>query len=192
MPEPEATAITGSITSSLVLAADDPSALAQFYGALLGAQPQPGVNSPVRNWMARAVRPSGSKVSSKLRIAAALRSRRALGRTPRSSTRCPPVQTVEARAWTITSSGNGVGVHLAPTIAACEKVLTEAGLTIQLHPNCTAIEGEWEPVFAAIEACHQGVHAIGCPRMYTTVKINTRADKEQTQEGKVASVQELL
>jgi len=36
----------------------------------------------------------------------------------------------------------GVGVHLAPYIAACEKVLTEAGLKIQLHPNGTAIEGE--------------------------------------------------
>ena len=44
MHEPEATAITGSITSSLVLAADDPAALAQFYGALLGAQPQPGLS----------------------------------------------------------------------------------------------------------------------------------------------------
>ena len=45
MPAPEATVITGSISSSLVLAADDPAALAQFYGALLGAQPQPGLSS---------------------------------------------------------------------------------------------------------------------------------------------------
>jgi hypothetical protein len=44
MPEPEAIAITGSITSSLVLAADDPAALAQFYGALLGVEPQPGLS----------------------------------------------------------------------------------------------------------------------------------------------------
>jgi len=43
--EPEATAITCSITSSLVLAADDPSALAQFYGALLGVEPQTGLSS---------------------------------------------------------------------------------------------------------------------------------------------------
>jgi uncharacterized protein (TIGR00106 family) len=86
----------------------------------------------------------------------------------------------------------GVGVHLAPYIAACEKVLTEAGLKIQLHPNGTAIEGEWQPVFAAIEVCHQAVHAMGCPRVYTTVKINTRTDKEQTLEDKVASVQALL
>ena len=86
----------------------------------------------------------------------------------------------------------GVGVHLAHYIAACEKVLTEAGLKIQLHPNGTAIEGEWEPVFAAIEACHQAVHAMGCPRIYTTVKVNTRTDKDQTLEDKVASVQALL
>ena len=45
MPEPEATAITGSITSSLVLAADDPSALAQCYGALFHVEPQPGLSS---------------------------------------------------------------------------------------------------------------------------------------------------
>jgi uncharacterized protein (TIGR00106 family) len=75
----------------------------------------------------------------------------------------------------------GVGVHLAPYIAACEKVLTDAGLKIQLHPNGTAIE-----------ACNQAVHAMGCPRVYTTVKINTRTDKDQTLEDKVASVQALL
>ena len=44
MPEREATAITGSITSSLVLAADDPAALARFYGALLNVEPQTGLS----------------------------------------------------------------------------------------------------------------------------------------------------
>ena len=41
MAEPEAPAITGS----LVLAADDPAALARFYGALLNVEPQPGLSS---------------------------------------------------------------------------------------------------------------------------------------------------
>ena len=50
----------------------------------------------------------------------------------------------------------------------------------------------WQPVFQAIEDCHQAVHDMGCPRFYTTVKINTRTDKEQTLEEKVASVQALL
>ncbi|QPN69908.1 MTH1187 family thiamine-binding protein [Synechococcus sp. CBW1108] len=86
----------------------------------------------------------------------------------------------------------GVGVHLAPYIAACETVLTEAGLKIQLHPNGTAIEGEWQPVFQAIDACNQAVYGMGCPRIYTTVKVNPRTDKEQILEDKVASVRALL
>ena len=45
MAEPEAPASTGAITSSLVLAADDPVALARFYGALLHVEPQPGLGS---------------------------------------------------------------------------------------------------------------------------------------------------
>ena len=44
MAKPEAQASTGSITSSLVLAADDPAALGQFYGALLKVEPQPGLS----------------------------------------------------------------------------------------------------------------------------------------------------
>lgn len=86
----------------------------------------------------------------------------------------------------------GVGVNLAPYVAACERVLLEAGLKIQLHPNGTAIEGEWGPVFAAIEACHRALHAMGCPRIFTTVSINSRTDKQQTLEDKLASVQALL
>jgi hypothetical protein len=40
MPEQQASALTGSI----VLAADDPAALAQFYGVVLGVEPQPGLS----------------------------------------------------------------------------------------------------------------------------------------------------
>ena len=45
MAEREAPAITGTITGSLVLAADDPAALARFYGALLNVEPLPGLSS---------------------------------------------------------------------------------------------------------------------------------------------------
>ncbi|MEB3104364.1 MAG: MauE/DoxX family redox-associated membrane protein [Cyanobacteriota bacterium] len=37
----------------------------------------------------------------------------------------------------------GVGVHLAPYIAACEKELTEAGLKIQLHPPLHHLESQY-------------------------------------------------
>ncbi|MEA5414375.1 MTH1187 family thiamine-binding protein [Synechococcus sp. BA-132 BA5] len=86
----------------------------------------------------------------------------------------------------------GVGVNLAPYIAACERVLLDAGLKLQLHPNGTAIEGEWAPVFRAIEAWHAAVHAMSCPRIFTTVKVNTCTDRDQTLEDKGASVEALL
>jgi uncharacterized protein (TIGR00106 family) len=86
----------------------------------------------------------------------------------------------------------GVVDNLAPYIAACEWVLLDVGLKIQLHPKGTSIEGEWAPVFRPIEACHTAVHSMGCPRIFTNVKVITRTDRDQTLEGKVASVEAFL
>jgi len=86
----------------------------------------------------------------------------------------------------------GVGVSLSPYIAACERVLKEAGLEIRLHAYGTNIEGEWEAVFAAIRRCHETVHAMGAPRISTTLKLGTRTDRVQSMDEKVRSVQEKL
>lgn len=86
----------------------------------------------------------------------------------------------------------GVGVSLSPYIAACEKVLAEAGLKISLHSYGTNIEGEWEEVFAAVKRCHEVVHGMGAPRITTTIKLGTRTDRLQSMEEKVRSVQEKL
>ncbi len=86
----------------------------------------------------------------------------------------------------------GVGVSLSSYIAECEKVLTEVGLKISLHSYGTNIEGEWDDVFAAIKRCHEKVHAMGAPRITTTIKAGTRTDRDQTMEDKVRSVREKL
>lgn len=86
----------------------------------------------------------------------------------------------------------GVGVSLSPYVAACEKVLTEAGLKTSLHSYGTDIEGEWDAVFAAIRRCHEVVHEMGAPRITTTIKLGTRTDREQSMEEKVKSVREKL
>jgi uncharacterized protein (TIGR00106 family) len=83
----------------------------------------------------------------------------------------------------------GVGVSLSPYVAACEKVLSQAGLKIALHANGTDIEGEWDAVFAAVRRCHEVVHGMGAPRITTTIKVGTRTDRIQTMEDKVKSVQ---
>lgn len=86
----------------------------------------------------------------------------------------------------------GVGVSLSPYVAACEKVLTEAGLKTVLHANGTNIEGEWDKVFAAVRRCHEVVHELGAPRVFTTIKMGTRTDRKQTMEDKTRSVEAQL
>ncbi len=86
----------------------------------------------------------------------------------------------------------GVGVSVSTYVAACERVLQEAGLEIQLHANGTNIEGEWDEVFAAIRRCHEAVHEMGAPRIATTIKLGTRTDRSQSMQDKVRSVEEKL
>ena len=86
----------------------------------------------------------------------------------------------------------GVGVSVSKYVAACEKVLTEAGLEIQLHAYGTNIEGEWSDVFGAIRRCHEVVHEMGAPRISTTIKLGTRTDRTQSMDDKVRSVEEKL
>ena len=86
----------------------------------------------------------------------------------------------------------GVGVSLSPYIAACEKVLGEAGLKTALHSYGTNIEGDWDEVFTAIKRCHEVVNAMGAPRITTTVKLGTRTDRVQTMEDKIKSVRDKM
>ena len=82
----------------------------------------------------------------------------------------------------------GVGVSLSPYIKACLSVIEESKLEHQLGPNGTAIEGEWDQVFKCIKKCHEVLHSNGVPRIYTTLKVNTRIDKKQFFKEKVESV----
>ena len=86
----------------------------------------------------------------------------------------------------------GVGISLSPYVAACEKVLSEAGLKSVLHANGTSIEGEWHEVFAAVHRCHEVVHQMGAPRIFTVMKLGTRTDRTQTMEEKTKSVETKL
>lgn len=86
----------------------------------------------------------------------------------------------------------GVGVSLSKYVAACEKVLADAGLKTELHANGTNIEGEWDQVFAAIKRCHEVVHQMGAPRIFCVIKTGTRTDRAQSMDDKVRSVREKM
>jgi uncharacterized protein (TIGR00106 family) len=86
----------------------------------------------------------------------------------------------------------GVGTSLSGYVAACEKVLSKTGLNYTLHANGTNIEGEWDAVFGAIKKCHEAVHDMGAPRIFSTVRCGTRTDKAQTMDDKIRSVEAKL
>jgi len=86
----------------------------------------------------------------------------------------------------------GVGLSLSEYVAACERIVKGAGLNAQLHAYGTNIEGEWDDVFAAVKRCHEVIHAMGCSRISTVLKIGTRTDRHQTMADKIKSVESKL
>ena len=82
----------------------------------------------------------------------------------------------------------GVGVSLSPYVATCQRVIQSTGLVHELGPNGTAIEGPWDDVMQCVLACHDALHGMGVPRIYTTLKLNTRTDRHQAFHEKVETV----
>lgn len=83
----------------------------------------------------------------------------------------------------------GVGVSMSKYVVECVRVLRKAGLNPHVHAYGTNVEGKWERVFDALRECHRVVHAMGAPRISTTIRLGTRTDREQTIEDKVRSVE---
>jgi uncharacterized protein (TIGR00106 family) len=82
----------------------------------------------------------------------------------------------------------GTGMSVSGHVAACEKILKEAGLETKLHGAGTNVDGEWDDVFAAVKRCHEALHDDDTSRLLTTIKVETRTDRDQTSEDKVESV----
>jgi uncharacterized protein (TIGR00106 family) len=86
----------------------------------------------------------------------------------------------------------GVTASVSPYIAACVRELEQLGFKPQLQAFGTNIEGEWDAVFAAVRRCHEIVHAMGAPRIITSLKVGTRTDKVQTLQDKINSVNQKM
>jgi uncharacterized protein (TIGR00106 family) len=86
----------------------------------------------------------------------------------------------------------GVGISLSRYVAACERVLEDAGVRRQLHAQGTNIEGEWDEVMEAIRRCVETVHEMGAPRVSAFVKLGTRTDRDPSSDEMVRSVETKL
>lgn len=86
----------------------------------------------------------------------------------------------------------GTGNSISSYIAACERVLTYAGLDPHLHAFGTEVEGEWEALMVAVRRCHEAVHRTGAPRVLTYLKLETRNNDEANLSQPVDSVRRKL
>jgi uncharacterized protein (TIGR00106 family) len=65
------------------------------------------------------------------------------------------------------------GVHMSRNVAKTAEVLKDAGLSFQVDPMGTCIDGDWDQVFAAIQRCHESA-LTDHERVITTITIDDR------------------
>ncbi len=82
----------------------------------------------------------------------------------------------------------GQGESVAGFVAEAVAVIRESGLPHRLGPMGTTIEGEWDEVMAVVSRCHAVMRA-RCPRVYMTLKIDSREGPGGRLEGKTSSLE---
>ncbi|MCG9967024.1 MTH1187 family thiamine-binding protein [Pelotomaculum terephthalicicum JT] len=82
---------------------------------------------------------------------------------------------------------------LSEYVAGCIAILDSAeGITYQLNPMGTVIEGELDRVLEVVRRMHEHPFTKGVERVVTTVRVDDRRDKKLTMAGKVAAVEARL
>ena len=78
-------------------------------------------------------------------------------------------------------------------VAGCVRIVRESGLSWQLTPMGTIIEGDLDTVLAVIRTMHESPFLAGAARVSTLIKIDDRRDRPgHTMAGKLRAVEEKL
>lgn len=78
----------------------------------------------------------------------------------------------------------GQGVSVRKEIQRVVNLLAGYHFIVETHASGTNVEGELAEILAAVEAIHEDLHAQGCVRLVSYLKLETRTDKEPTLKGK--------
>jgi len=82
---------------------------------------------------------------------------------------------------------------LSEYVAGCLTVLQQAeGVTWQLTPMGTILEGELDRVLETVRCMHEQPFKAGVQRVVTTIRIDDRRDRALTMDGKVEAVKARL
>lgn len=73
-------------------------------------------------------------------------------------------------------------------VAHCLDVLEATGLSYELAPMGTVIEGDLREILEAVAKMHEGTFGTDVARVLTTVIVDDRRDKQLTMAGKVEAV----
>jgi uncharacterized protein (TIGR00106 family) len=85
----------------------------------------------------------------------------------------------------------GQGESVSAQVARILDVIDRSGVTYQLTPMGTILEGEWDEVMGVVTRCFETM-AAGCPRVSASIRIDYRAGPAGRLQSKVATVERLL
>ena len=84
-----------------------------------------------------------------------------------------------------------VGESKSAYVARILDIIDKSGVTYQLTPMGTILEGEWPAVMGVVTACYEALKD-DCPRISTQIKVDYRAGSENRMKSKIASVENQL
>ena len=85
----------------------------------------------------------------------------------------------------------GKGESVSEYVAECMRIVKTSGLSYQLTPMATILEGERDEVMNVIMECHQRVLDMS-KRVITEIKIDDRKDRKNAMTQKIRSVESRL
>ncbi|MFW5774649.1 MAG: MTH1187 family thiamine-binding protein [Chitinivibrionales bacterium] len=83
----------------------------------------------------------------------------------------------------------GEGAHISQELARVLKIVKGSGVSHQLTPAGTCLEGSWDEVMTTIRLCHQAVRE-NSSHVITTIKIEDEQGENNKLVQNVASVEE--
>ena len=88
-------------------------------------------------------------------------------------------------------SPTGKGESLSPYIARILKIVDQSGVTYQLTPMGTILEGEWDEVMGVVSACFKELRR-DCNRIGAHIKIDYRQGSQSRMKSKITRVEDRL
>ena len=83
------------------------------------------------------------------------------------------------------------GENLSVHVARCMDIIDKSGVTYQMNPMGTILEGDWDQVMAVVTACFKALET-DCSRISTAIKVDYRAGNVSRLKSKIKSVENVL